>query len=839
MAVRDVNVEIDIIANSSPLMLLNRQINNITRNARLMGNGSGAALDSVDRRARTASGGLNGLNDTLTRTNGRLGDVGAAADATTTSTLASGAGAVAVGGMFSKMGGLIVGAFQKASMVGMDFEAKMDMVGVITGATSKEMKRLNDTAIKLGADTPKSASEVADAMKELAAKGYDANKTIAAMPGIISASVASGEDLAMTSDVVTSALNAFNMKAKDSGHVADVMAMSANKTAAGVNDLGYAFKYAAPVANTLGIKMEELAASTGMMIDKGLTGESAGTSLRMGLMRLADAPKEASKAMDKMGFSAVDAKGKFKGIGQITDELRKKLSGMTQAQKVQTVGTIFGVEAATGWLNLIDSAPGKIQKMTGSLVNSNGASAKAAKDAGDNAKGALEQMMGSIEAFQIRIEKVFGEKLKGTFKLVGGAISSITNSFKNLSSGSQSAIVAFVAISGGLLAIAGAALVAWGGFMLLSAGLGLTAAGMWAIMWPVLAVIGAIALVVAIVVLLWQKFDWFRNGVLFVWNAIVAGTMIAFNAIKNAIMPGITAVVGYVKGKLAEMQLFWSQNGAAIVNYVKTSFTVMWTYIQMVMGIIKGIFQVVWPSIVAIFKIAWATIQIIINTAISLVMGIIRTGLAIIRGDWSGAWNSILGTIKEITGAIGDVLKNLDLEKMGKDMIHGLIKGILSMAGAVGSAVKSIWNTAKSFFGGGGSSASAGNTKGKAPKVLGGEMLPGHATGLYNVPYDNYAARLHKGESVLTAAQSNMLRSSGMLNSAGDKPSLNMDAPSYTPESSVTNTNSNSSRSIVLNNTINVAASGGSNSNIKQQAKEALDEFCDYFNEIYGSEVAY
>lgn len=305
-------------------------------------------------------------------------------------------------GIMAGAAGVVATAFSSVDKA-MDFEAQMSKVGAIADATGQDLERLKETAVQLGAETSKSASEIGVSMQELASKGFDTNKIIGAMPGIIKAAEASGEDLALTSDVITSALNAFNLEAGQASHIADVLAMAANKTAAGVGDMGYSFKYAAPISNALGISLEELAAASGLMVDKGLAGEQAGTALRMGLTRLADAPKEASKAMNALGFSAVDSAGKFKSIGQITDELRQSMKGMTDAQKVQALSTIFGTEAATGWLGLIDSAPGKLDKLTDSLKNSDGSATETANKMMNNAKGAIEQMMGAFESVQIAV----------------------------------------------------------------------------------------------------------------------------------------------------------------------------------------------------------------------------------------------------------------------------------------------------------------------------------------------------------------------------------------------------------------------------------------------------
>lgn len=297
-----------------------------------------------------------------------------------------------------------------------DFEAQMAKVGAKAEATKQEMQALNQTAIKLGAASSLSSSEVAIAMDELAAKGMNANQIIDAMPGLIAAAEASGENLETVSDVVTAAINSFGLEAKEAGRVADIIAMSANKSAASVLDLGYAFKYAAPIFDTLERPLEELAAATGLLIDKGLAGEQAGTSLRMALKRLSDPPDEAREALNHLGISVVDSKGKFKSLAQITEEWNKATKDLTQTQKLAYASTVFGTEASTAMVALFSSGADKIREMTRALEESGGAAAEAAQKMKDNYAGAKEQLFGAIESSQIAFTSPILPVLKNAFQ---------------------------------------------------------------------------------------------------------------------------------------------------------------------------------------------------------------------------------------------------------------------------------------------------------------------------------------------------------------------------------------------------------------------------------------
>lgn len=302
-----------------------------------------------------------------------------------------------------------------------DFDSAMRKAGAIADASSAELSQMGETAKKLGADTSKSALEVANAMTELAAKGFNAQQVMKAMPGIIAASEASGEDLALTSDTVATALNTWKLKASESSHVADVLAMAANKTAAGITDMQYAFKYAGAPAATLGMSLEELSAAVGLITNAGIDGSTAGTSLRQGLSMLVSPSNNAQKAMDKVGFSAIDANGKVKSMAGIVTSLKDAMKGMTNGEKITFMKGVVGTESLSSFLALVDAGPAKLSKLQKALENSDGAADEASKKMKDGIGGALEQASGAIETFMINV----GDKFAPTITEIANTIANM------------------------------------------------------------------------------------------------------------------------------------------------------------------------------------------------------------------------------------------------------------------------------------------------------------------------------------------------------------------------------------------------------------------------------
>ena len=589
-----------------------------------------------------------------------------------------------------------------------DFDSEMRKAGAIAGASAKELDAMRDAALDLGAKTSESASSVAVAMTEMAAKGFTANQTIAAMPGVIAAAEASGEDLALAADTVASALNIWGLEAAESSRVADVLAMSANVSAAGIDDLGYVLKYAGGPAAALSISLEEVAAAAGIMTNAGLGGSNAGTALRASLLALNNPAKAQEKMMEQLGISMRDAEGNALSLSEMVQNLTESTAHMSEADKVATLGKLVGTEAVSGFLALMKAGPDVINANTEALRNSEGASAETAAAMKDGIGGALENLSGAFESLSIMIGDVLvpyvqkaaewltalAEKLTslsdGTknFLVIGTAIAGI---FSAIATGIGIAMVVIGNIIGAMSALAGALGIAGGAGGLLSAVFA-------ALTGPIGLAVAAIAAVIAILVLAYNKVDWFREMVNAAWERVKELTVIAFEAIKEAITKAIAEVLAFVKPQLDKFKAFWNENGKAIMLLVKTSFINVLTIIQGVMGVIKGVFQTIWPIIASTINVTWETIKLVVSTAINIILGVIQTVLKLIQGDWKGAWETILNTIKNIWADVVAFLKGIDLQQTGKDIIQGLINGIKSMGSAILGAVSGIAGNIKDAF---------------------------------------------------------------------------------------------------------------------------------------------
>ena len=325
----------------------------------------------------------------------------------------------------------LAGVSTAAIKVGSDFEAQMSRVKAISGATGEEFDQLRQQAIDLGADTAFSASQAAQGMENLAAAGFETDEIMSAMPGMLDLAAASGEDLAASADIAASTLRGFGLEASEAGHVADVLAENANRTNSSVAETGEAMKYIAPLARAAGISMEETAAAIGIMANAGIQGSQAGTTLRGALSRLSKPTDIMQQAMDELGVSFYDSEGKMLSLAEQVGMLQSAMEGMTDEQKNNYLVTLYGQEALSGMLALINEGPDSLSSLTAAYEACDGSAKAAAETMQDNLKGAVEQLSGSAETLGIVFYDSVADSLKNAAQVATDSVNNITDAFNN------------------------------------------------------------------------------------------------------------------------------------------------------------------------------------------------------------------------------------------------------------------------------------------------------------------------------------------------------------------------------------------------------------------------
>ncbi|MGN1332503.1 MAG: phage tail tape measure protein [Lachnospiraceae bacterium] len=314
---------------------------------------------------------------------------------------------------------------------GSNFEAEMSKVSAISGATADDLNALKEKAKEMGASTKFSATESAYALEYMAMAGWKTEDMLSGIEGIMNLAAASGEDLATTSDIVTDALTAFGLSASDSGHFADVLAKASSNANTNVSMLGESFKYVAPVAGALGYSAEDTAIALGIMANAGIKGSQSGTALRSSLTRLVKPTDEAAAMMEEYNLTMTNSDGSMKSLGQVMDMLRGNLGDLTEAEQAQAAAQIFGQEAMSGMLAIINASDSDYAKLTDAIYNADGAARQMAETMQDNLQGSITILKSALEGLEIELYESAESGLSEMVKIANSYVDELSNAFRD------------------------------------------------------------------------------------------------------------------------------------------------------------------------------------------------------------------------------------------------------------------------------------------------------------------------------------------------------------------------------------------------------------------------
>lgn len=374
----------------------------------------------------------------------------------------------------AQLGGLVgtvtaVGAAIYAGPVkkAAEFQEQMSTVKSISNASAEDMAKLSQKAKEMGATTAFTAAEAGEAMEYMAMAGWKTGDMLGGIEGIMNLASASGEELGSVSDIVTDALTAFGLTASDAGHFSDVLAQASSNANTNVSMMGSTFQKMAPVAGALGYSVEDMSLGIGLMANASIKAEVAGTSLKTALANMAKPTKQQAAYMDKYGISLTKSDGTMKSFGEVVENLRGSLGGLSEQEQIAAATAIFGKESFAGMLAIVNASEQDYNKLTEAVYNCDGAAKKMAETKLDNLNGSITLAKSAFDGLQVELGELLLPTLTEGVKKFTDIITVVTTFVRE----NPGAVKAIAKIVTGLVGLKAGGLIAKLGFLEVKGGI--------------------------------------------------------------------------------------------------------------------------------------------------------------------------------------------------------------------------------------------------------------------------------------------------------------------------------------------------------------------------------
>lgn len=430
--------------------------------------------------------------------------------------------------------------------------------------------------------------------------------------------------------------------------------------------------------------------------------------------------------------------GSMKTLRETMDFLRETMGGMTEAEQTQAATAIFGKEAMSGMLAIINSSDKDYQKLIKNIDNCDGAAENMAETMQDNLSGQITALQSALQELAI----AFGEILMPYIRKAVSVVQDFVKKLNGMSEG-QKKIVATIAL---IVAAIGPLLIMIGK---VATGISAIAAllskmktlttitsilgkvkGAFTALFGVIAanpVIAVIAAIVATLVLLYTKCEWFRDGVnavvqkiasfftetipqawstlmeflsgvpawwsgiwqqvlnffVGIWNEIITFFTVTIPQAWNSVVTFFTGIPAWWSGIWQQVSDFFTsiwetmmQN--PVISGVVTTITTLW---QNAVTTMHGI----WQGLVTIAQGAWELLKNTILAPVLLLIDLVTGNFETLKTDASNIWTNIQNAAKTIWSGIKQVVSSL---------AQGLVTAVTTMFTGFKDTISRIWNAA-------------------------------------------------------------------------------------------------------------------------------------------------
>ncbi|MCL2052079.1 MAG: phage tail tape measure protein, partial [Lachnospiraceae bacterium] len=515
--------------------------------------------------------------------------------------------------------------------------------------------------------------------------------------------------------------------------VVDSLAATTTLTNLELTQLADSYVNVGGAASQAGLSIDDVNAILITLSENGLKGGAAGTSLNAILKNLSTPTDKAADALAELNVELYDNLGASRDMFDILADLEAALSTHTDEQRNRYEAMIFDSVAQKGWNMIVGEGIAEVSGLSRELAAASekfdgaGQAAGHAATVNDGFQAQLNKTKASLEGVGISVGNIIMPILQKLAEKVQGVI----EKFSGLTSGQQSAIVAIGAVVAAIapaliifgkmaqgaaamikayqvLAKAKATMAAKQAILTAATKIATVAQMAWnAVMSmnPIALIIIAIIALVAGIVALYKKCDWFRDAVNAIWDAIKNAFFAAFDAIKNffteALPDAFKKIINFFKDNWQGLLLLLVNPFAGAFKLLYDNCEGFRNFIDDFVAKIKAFFKNLWDGITGIFNDVGQWFSSRFKEAWD---GITKVFTAI--GQWFKArWGDVKAAFSDVASWFGGIFQNA-LEKIQECFgnivlfftdLWERIKKLFSMSGveigqAVGEAFKSAMN---------------------------------------------------------------------------------------------------------------------------------------------------
>lgn len=605
------------------------------------------------------------------------------------------------------------------------FEDSMAKVSTIADETEVSYDNMKKSIVDLSNQTGISVNDIADNVYNAISAGQSTADAVNFVTESTKLAKAGFAEAGQSLDILTTILNAYGLEASEVTNVSDILVQTQNKGKTTVAELASSMGKIIPTANSVNVNLEQLGTGYALMTAKGIATAETTTYMNSMLNELSDSGSTvASILKEKTGksFAELMESGTSLGDAMAIIEQEANNSGLAMSElwsssEAGKAALVLATDAGQAFNSTLsdmqnsagatDTAFEKVNNTTGNKLKQSLNEVKnSAINMGDTlapvtsmvAEGfsKITGMLSNLSSEQLKTIAVIGAGVVA-LNLVLGAVSKVTNSISSVVKGIESIKTAFNSLKKIGLAVKAFALAN-----------------------PAAIIIAGIVALIATIVLLWNRCEWFRElcytlfeGLKQAWDVTVQFFKSCWDWFVGLWNAAVEGVKNIWQGICDFFKLIW-QGVCAYFEFVwnvwKTAFEVV---VNVIMAIWQGICNAIkfaWQVIVDFIKLVWEGWKNIFQSVGNIIQGIWQGLCNTIKSIWEGIVNTIKSLwngFKSIFESVGNSIMSVwnGLTSMISSVWNGVVNGvksawngIISPFQSVVNSIKNIWDGIKSMF---------------------------------------------------------------------------------------------------------------------------------------------